>query len=466
MKTIHHKIFLPFLVIIICLPLLVFIIYNVAIHYQSVEWTKTDLTQTLETMQVLIKEELMDMNVNPRENYQEALGQTLTAFNRAMRMTSKTQGTEIFFVSSNGKFVFPKDTSDYQVDLEAINALLDQKDDLPLDQAFQHEIKDQTYLVQMSQVKVPSLRQQDSTFIVLAPLNQGTPFSDQLTLILAAIISAAILLASIVARRISKGLAKPIQVASDYAGSIASGQYQTIQSPSKTKEIVHLYDSLNQMSDHLKEAQEAQVSYFQNVSHDLRTPLMSIQGYAEGIQAGIFEDVHQAAGIIRDESLRLKNFVDQLLTLSKLEHSYQHQDKESFNIKDIMDTIVMRYQGFSQSQNITISMNAPEDYTLYMDLSLFDKIISNILSNAIKYADHIVIIDVVKIEKKTRITIQDDGPGISKEDDQKLLERFHKGNQGNFGLGLAIVDSALKLVGGKITWKNHDQGALFILEFD
>lgn len=451
---------------IIALPLIVFIVFNVALRYIVYENTRDDLESAFEMVQLLVKDELSSNTETRREDSQETLKNSLTALNRAIRITNRTQDTEIFFISSNNQYIVPRDTSDSKIDINLIDSIIEQKDSIDFNKTFEQTYKGQEYMVNVSTIKTTLTRFNQNMLIVVSPIKSSNTLIVQLNIMLGIIIIIAIIISSVIAKKISKDIAKPIIQASIYAQTISSGQYTTLTTPPNSKEIETLYDSLNDMSKILKQSNEAQISYFQNLSHDLRTPLMSIQGYAEGIKSGIFEDSTTAAEVIRTESIRLKNLVDQLLTLSKLENSHGKQNIEQFIVKEVIDEIVTRHQGFSQSQKKTITINSPDNLILNMDISIFDKVISNVLSNAIKYADHVVVINVLEINKNIQVTIQDDGPGISKADAELIFDRFHKGEGGNFGLGLAIVATAMDLIGGSVQWENHNNGAMFILQFN
>lgn len=219
------------------------------------------------------------------------------------------------------------------------------------------------------------------------------------------------------------------------------------------------------MSHRLKEKTENQNRYFQNVSHDLRTPLMSIQGYAEGIEKNIFEDQKEAAKIIKEESLRLKNFVDQLLTLSKFDSHYEISNPETFHVKDALDSIMVRYKGLTQNKDMKILLNCPEDLNLYLDFKVFETVIENVLSNAIVHGKQFINIHAYADQAYVHVEIHDDGPGIEKDLAHKIFQRFEKGTSGNFGLGLAIVSSAMSAINGNVSLVDKAVGACFKLSF-
>lgn len=464
MKTIHRKILTPFIVMIILLPLLVFVMFNIVLAYVFYEDTKEGLETTFDMVQVLIKDELTTISV--REGNQDKLKASLESLSKAIRLTSRSQETDIFFMAQNGNYVFPRDFSGAAISREDLQEMYDDRSTVTSNETLEKTIDKKDYLINISSLRLGNTRLKQGVLVMVSPIKTDKALMVQLNVLMLAIVIGAILLAVLMAKRVSKGIAKPIIKASNHAKIIAQGHHQTLELTSNVKEIQTLYTSLNHMSHTLQETKIAQVHYFQNLSHDLRTPLMSIQGYAEGIQAGIFQDSASAAAIIQHESLRLKNLVDQLLTLSKLDSSQGKSQAEKFVVKEMLDEIVTRYRGLSQQENKTLTLNSPDDLILNIDPGLFDKVISNLISNALKYAKHMVVIHVLSLDTGLEITIQDDGPGIDTQAMQDIFQRFHKGKDGNFGLGLAIVASAMDKLGGQVTWKNHSQGALFTLKFD
>jgi signal transduction histidine kinase len=110
-----------------------------------------------------------------------------------------------------------------------------------------------------------------------------------------------------------------------------------------------------------------------------------------------------------------------------------------------------------------IILNCDKALQLKSNEELLEKILGNIISNAIQYARTHVVIDVMQTESETQIRIQDDGPGIPETQLPHVFDRFYKGNNGNFGLGLAIAATATTLIGGKLTAENHSNGAAFVM---
>lgn len=271
---------------------------------------------------------------------------------------------------------------------------------------------------------------------------------------------------------------KPIKKLCKHTSRIGNGDFVTITESSNITEISQLNTAVNEMVQELKHSDESQKIFFQNVSHDLRTPLMSIGGYAQGIQCGIFEDNSRAIKVIADESKRLTELVDGILTLSRMDSNRQAVHLHPINLKDFFKLLFLRLDGIAVANNISLAYTenvsssssthtaSPRNYTIIADDELMNRVFSNILSNCIRYAEHIVNIEVIKAVDYVDIFVKDDGPGFSVEDTSHLFERFYKGAHGNFGIGLAIAKSATEYMGATIVAYNDDAiGATFKIRF-
>lgn len=185
-----------------------------------------------------------------------------------------------------------------------------------------------------------------------------------------------------------------------------------------------------------------------NVSHELKSPLTSINGYAELISTGIAKesDVREFAEIIYKEGNRLLQIIDDILKLSSLDENGQGIDEIEFDIKEIAELCINNYKKRSDEKNIKI-VNTVGSFKIRTSISLFTDLISNIYENAIKYTNEGGIIELSSIilDKKLIIFIKDNGVGISQKDLPRIFERFYmadkarKRDSKSTGLGLSIA---------------------------
>lgn len=186
-----------------------------------------------------------------------------------------------------------------------------------------------------------------------------------------------------------------------------------------------------------------------NVSHELKTPLTSISGYAEIIRNGIAkeEDVGRFAGKIFEETQRLIMLVGDILKLSQLEDGHQiRADRVPIDLYDACERIISKLQVAAQERGITFSLCGEHRKVVGAE-KIVDEIVYNLCDNAIKYnkENGKVIVSVTEQEGKILLSVKDTGIGISQEEQERVFERFYRVDQshskeiGGTGLGLSIV---------------------------
>ena len=278
-----------------------------------------------------------------------------------------------------------------------------------------------------------------------------------LLLISVAAASAAILVFWFVAG----GISGPLIRLSEAARGIGEKKFKKVETGATVKEICHLEDEINQMQEKLAQADQAERTFFQNASHELRTPLMSISGYAQGIQCGVFEDVSQAAGVILDESTRLTEVVDGILTLTRMDQLRYQVVPVELMIEQFVEERLELLEGFAYSQKKKLVFQNTSSHKLITDAMLLERAFSNVVSNCIRYAKEAVTVAIADGPEHVLIRIRDDGPGIREDQVQVIFDRFYKGANGNYGLGLAIAKRSLEYMGGSIRALSAAEGAVF-----
>ena len=246
---------------------------------------------------------------------------------------------------------------------------------------------------------------------------------------------------------------------------IGKGQCAPISRFFHFVELEELRSAIDQMSGQLKSSEEKQQHFFQNVSHDLRTPLMSISGYAQGIEQKIFSDPASAAKTILEESTRLTELVNSLLTLSRLENTFADYGLEKISIYDAVADCLDRIGMLAREKQIRLVADEPaQELSVLANGELLSKILDNLLSNALRYAKNCIYIGFSTYNDCLSLTVKDDGPGISQEDLPYIFDRCYKGKGGNFGIGLTIAKTAAHSMNGTLTAKNAPEGgAIFTL---
>jgi signal transduction histidine kinase len=204
--------------------------------------------------------------------------------------------------------------------------------------------------------------------------------------------------------------------------------------------------AIAEMVTALKNYDDVQKRFVQNASHELKTPLMAIRGYAEGLKDGVFdqEETNGIFDIIVTESVRLKKLVDELIYLSKLEALEAMYHFEFTSIEEIVRQAITLLKPLAKARQIDLMWQQNNtDVFLYLDGEKMEQALINMMDNAIRHARSRVIVDLY-VDAYVYIVIEDDGNGFMEADEQKVFERFYHGAQGDTGLGLAIAKAIVE----------------------
>lgn len=191
-----------------------------------------------------------------------------------------------------------------------------------------------------------------------------------------------------------------------------------------------------------------------NVSHELKTPLTSISGYAEIIEAGIVkeEDISRFAGKIHEEAMRLLTLVNDILKISRLDEDVDLPEKESVDLYSLSEQILSRLQPQAEKRDIHMELSGDHESVLGQR-QVLDDMVFNLCDNAIKYNKEqgSLAVRIQKTEEGICLSVQDTGVGIPYEHRDRIFERFyrveksHSKELGGTGLGLSIVKHGAQL---------------------
>ncbi len=321
----------------------------------------------------------------------------------------------------------------------------------------------ETYLVSIYEAPVQSQRIQ--YVIVYCPASRIGGWVGEAAVMVLAIASVFAVLVSAVLWAAVRSITQPLHRLCRESEQIGGGSFTEIEPAFSLKELEDLRIAMNRMSAQLLRSDQSQKNFFQNVSHELRNPLMSISGYAQGIEQGVFQPPRDAAHIILTESLRLTELVNSLLALSRLESSQEDAVLGPIRVSEAAEDCIDRLNGLAVQRGISIVM-VPfwQGIMAWGEEELLGKVLDNLLTNAIRYAETTVTISVAAEKEQVLISVSDDGGGIDEKDLPHVFERCYKGRGGSFGIGLAIAGSAAEKMGGRLTAANQDGGgAVFTL---
>ena len=206
---------------------------------------------------------------------------------------------------------------------------------------------------------------------------------------------------------------------------------------------------------------ERQQTFFQNASHELKTPLMAIQGYAEGIQAGVM-DAGSSAEVILAESDRMTELVEELLNISRLDTGWQQLTLSEMDLRELLYDSLRAVEPAASHSGIIIVPDFPEEPVMVKcDDTQIRRAVTNILTNGLRYARSELRLTCRPDKRNVMIRIQDDGNGIAEEDLPHIFDRFYMGKKGKSGIGLALTKEIIHLHKGKIRAYNGEHGAVF-----
>jgi two-component system sensor histidine kinase BaeS len=269
-----------------------------------------------------------------------------------------------------------------------------------------------------------------------------------------------LLLGALVAFRLTRTLTKPVVAASATAHRIATGDLAArVPEPpaDATDELSELSRSINAMATGLERSRGLERQFLMSVSHDLRTPMASIQGYAEALVDEAI-DPRRAGDVILAESKRLDRLVTDLLLLSRLDARSFTFDVRVVDAGSLVAATVSGFVPRAQERGVTLMMHpSPTPATAVADGDRLGQAIANLLENALKFARQRIDVSLRSEGGWIVLSIADDGPGIAPEDLPHVFERLYVARhrptpkESGSGLGLAIVREIIEAMGGHVT---------------
>lgn len=460
MKTINQRISTSFLWLIIITLLMIMLLFNLAMRIYSQAMAQRELRNAVATVEVVIRQQVSIDAQNQIGN--ETMLEKLKLIRETLKVSRIYSSTEFFIVDSSGKLRFPQNYSDSFLSARIVEKAVETLENKESGQVYSFRLAGTKYFVINNYSTGNSLLDYKLIFISSSSVFFG--IVRVINIILMSIIALAIMIGSLVAVKLSKSITRPIADLSKHAKEIGRGNFLMLPANESSVEINDLTNNMNEMTKKLIDYDRTQKKFLQNASHEIRNPLMSIQGYAEGIAKGVFSDTAKTAEIICEESKRLNALVEGLLTLSRIESNTYEREFSMINLSDLLKEFVQNITGYALKENKSLELEIQDSsLTVYASDSLLSAAVINIISNCIKYARSKINVSLFKKGEFAVISINDDGEGFSQNDLAHIFDRFYKGKNGNFGLGLSIAKSAVDLMGGSIKAYNQN-GAVFEIE--
>lgn len=274
---------------------------------------------------------------------------------------------------------------------------------------------------------------------------------------------------------ISRKIARPILEISRQADCLAKGSYEMKNQAGGYLEIRQLSSSLNEAAEKLSQVEHLRNELIANVSHDLKTPLTMINGYAEMMRDFPDEDHQESLQIILDETKQLTLLVNDMLDLSRLKSGTLSLNMTQFDLTALLNSVIDRIKALPAANGYEIEIIAKETVQVKGDELKLSQVLYNLIINAINYtgSDKKVKICQSVQNNKVRIEISDSGKGIAPEELNTIWERYYRTNTDHVrsvvgsGIGLSIVKQILELHHAKFGVESKlDQGSTFWFELD
>lgn len=307
-------------------------------------------------------------------------------------------------------------------------------------------------------------KQENSYIVFYVDITTISRFTDTINFVLVIIMLVAGFISFCIAAIISNSVNRPVKQLTSFVRQIGKGDFTKRNLTFADKEFTELANVMNQSAWQLNSYDNEQKTFFQNVSHEFRTPLMSIKCYAEGMECGLMDQA-KSSRIIITEVDRLSEMVEDLLYLSRIDNLTQNIEKKQNDLRETFGSCADNLKSIADKENIKFIYDFDEAPVLfeYNDKYMY-RALSNLITNALRYAKSQIILTCKTEGKTIKLSVVDDGEGISAEALPYIFERFYKGKNGKHGIGLSIVKSVINLHGGKISVKCND-GTCFLIEF-
>lgn len=280
----------------------------------------------------------------------------------------------------------------------------------------------------------------------------------------------ALLISAVVATRLSRRLTRPLAAVQQATAKIAGGQLDArVAEPSAGgDELSSLAHSVNAMVESLERSQGLEQQFLLSVSHDLRTPLTSIKGYAEALGDGTADNPElrlKASEVIKSQAERLERLVGDLLQLARLDARQFTLEMRPVDIGAVVQRATDGFVPDLASKGIAITATMPATTSIVRsDPERVGQVVANLVENAAKFANDTIEVHMEDTPHGVRVSVHDDGPGIATQDQPHVFERLYVPRrqpvraEAGSGLGLAIVRELIEAMGGSVAVSDSHLG--------
>lgn len=308
--------------------------------------------------------------------------------------------------------------------------------------------------------------------------------------------TAVILFSAVIIYLFSRKITKPVMELAEISQRMTALEFDAKYESKGENEIDILGEHMNQMShvlentiSELKTANnelrrdieqkekidEMRKEFLSNVSHELKTPLALVQGYAEGLKDGISNDPESQEyylEVIIDEAQKMNSMVKKLLTLNEMEFGQETVSMERFNVAELIQGVAQSFKLHIDQKAGKLRLKIQDPLYVWSDELKIEEVLTNYISNACNHLDGERVIEIKAEQKgdKVRISVFNTGKQIPEEDTSRIWEKFYKVDKahtreyGGSGIGLSIVKAIMESVNGTYGVENYNNGVEFWIE--
>ena len=280
------------------------------------------------------------------------------------------------------------------------------------------------------------------------------------------LVGISMLIGLLVTNQLSKYFFNPIRKLWEAMGKVADGDYTVeLSSKSTSREIQEIYSGFNLMTRELRATEILQMDFLSHVSHELKTPISAIEGYAALLRSGadLSEEQRECVDKIIFNTKRLSSLASSILLLSKLENQEIPTNRSRFLVDEQIRQSIVALESQWEKKDIELDVDLCEaEY--YGNELLMRHVWDNLIGNAIKFTPEGSTVKIQLAKKLTKIifTVEDQGPGIPEESIRRVFDKFYQADsdhrQEGSGLGLALVEKILTLEKGSVKAENREVG--------
>lgn len=307
--------------------------------------------------------------------------------------------------------------------------------------------------------------------LIFSPLNETRSYLGRINAIIGGTALLFVIICFFIIYLTSSRISRPIREMEQAVLSLAAGENLPELSIKTGDEVEFLADSLNYMRRQIDTTERIRREFIANVSHDLRTPLTSINGFIQGMLDGLVpvDQYPRYLTMVQAETRRLMSLTGDILELAKLQSGSIELQKTHLPVRKTLNDIIARFE-LKSKPDLVIQVICPPELEVRADADRLEQILYNLLSNAVRYSEGSVEVDIIAESQGQGVNfrVHDNGPGIAEEDLPFIFERFYRGQkhrpgEEGSGLGLSIVRNLVEMHGGIISAESlPGQGTTFI----